>query len=136
MGEARDVAVRYFDALSAGDVAAAVALVADDGDFRSPMARIQGKDEIRAFLRGFDSAFPGARFEITHVVESGTSVAVEGTYRGTHTGPLMTPQGGSVPATGRDVSAPFVTMFEVKDGAIISHRPYWDLAGFMSQLAS
>jgi ketosteroid isomerase-like protein len=71
----------YFDALSAGDVDAAVALVADDADFRSPMARIQGKDEIRAFLGGFDSAFPGARFEITHVIESGTSVAVEGSTR-------------------------------------------------------
>jgi steroid delta-isomerase-like uncharacterized protein len=134
MGEARDLAVRYFDALTAGDVDGAVALVADDGDFRSPMARIHSKDEIRAFLAGFDSAFPGARFEITHLIESGRSVAVEGVYHGTHTGPLMTPDGGSLPATGRDVSAPFVTIFEVDAGAITSHRPYWDLAGFISQL--
>lgn len=134
MGEAGELAVRYFDALSAGDVDAAVALIADDGDFRSPMGQMQGKDQIRAFLGGFDTAFPGAQFEIARVIESGGSVAVEGVYRGTHDGPLLTPDGGSLSATGRDVSAPFVTMFEVTGGAITSHRPYWDLAGFMAQL--
>jgi ketosteroid isomerase-like protein len=80
MGEAGDLAVRYFAALSAGDLDGAVALVADAGDFRSPMGQLQGKDQIRAFLGGFDTAFPGAQFEITKVIESGSSVAVEGAY--------------------------------------------------------
>jgi len=85
-------------------------------------------------LTGFDTAFPGARFDIDNVLESEGLVAVEGVYRGTHGGPLMTPDGGSLPATGRGVSAPFVTVFEVSGGEITSHRPYWDLAGFMAQL--
>jgi len=134
MGEAPEVATRYFEALSGGDVEAAVKLVADAGDFRSPMGRMEGRDQIRAFLDGFDTAFPGARFDIEHVFESGSSVAVEGVYRGVHGGPLMMPDGATLPATGRSVSAPFVTVFEVTNGSITSHRPYWDLAGFMAQL--
>ena len=38
--------------------------------------------------------------------------------------------------TGRRVHAPFVTMFDIADGRITSHRPYWDMAGFMAQLTS
>jgi steroid delta-isomerase-like uncharacterized protein len=135
VGEATDVARQYFRALSAGDVEAAVQLVDDDADFRSPMGKIEGMDQIRAFLGGFDAAFPGAQFDIERVLESGSSVAVEGVYRGIHGGPLMTPDGGRLPATGRSVSAPFVTVFDVTNGSIRSHRPYWDLAGFMAQLA-
>jgi len=37
-------------------------------------------------------------------------------------------------AAHRPVNAPFVTVFEVVHGSITSHRPYWDLAGFMAQL--
>lgn len=98
------------------------------------MGEIRGRDQIRAFLGGFDSAFPGAQYEVGQVIESGSSVAVEGVYRGTHSGPLVTPDARTLPATGRTVSAPFVTIFEVANGAITSHRPYWDLAGFMAQL--
>ena len=48
----------------------------------------------------------------------------------------MMPDGGSLPATGRSVSAPFVTMLEVSEGAITSHRPYWDVAALMAQLTA
>jgi steroid delta-isomerase-like uncharacterized protein len=129
-----EVAIQYFKALSSGDLAGAVDLVTDEGQFLSPMGQIHGKDAIRAFLGGFDTAFPGARFDISTVLESGSLVAIEGVYRGTHEGPLATPDGGALPATGRTVSAPFVTIFEIVDGAITSHRPYWDVAGFMAQL--
>jgi steroid delta-isomerase-like uncharacterized protein len=134
MGEARDVSKRYFQLLSEGDVDAAVELVDDKGDFRSPMGNIKGREQVRAFLGGFEMAFPRANYDIEHVFEDGDKVAMEGVYRGTHSGPLMTPDGGSIAPTGRQVSAPFVTVFEVSGGLITSHRPYWDLAGFMAQL--
>ena len=136
MSAAADAAVRYFAVLSDSDVEGAVALVADNADFRSPMGQMNGKDEIRVFLGGFDTAFPGARFDIDNVLELGNLVAVEGVYSGVHGGPLMLPDGGSLPATGRSVSAPFVTMLEVSEGAITSHRPYWDVAALMAQLTA
>lgn len=136
MGEPTDVVTRYFEALSTGDVDGAVALVADDADFRTPMGPIQDRDGIRTFLSGFDAAFPEASYRVDTVLESTASVAVEGIYAGTHNGPLALPDGSSLAPTGREVSVPFVTMFRVVDGAIVSHRPYWNVTDFLNQLTS
>jgi steroid delta-isomerase-like uncharacterized protein len=136
MGEAAKTADEYFSALSNGDVDGAVDLIADDGDYRTPMGRLPGKDGIRQYLAGFDAAFPEAHFDIEHLIESGETVAVEGVYHGRHDGPLGLPDGGALPATGRNVHAPFATMLTVSGGRITSHRPYWDLAGFMAQLTA
>jgi steroid delta-isomerase-like uncharacterized protein len=134
MGEAAKTAEAYFSALSDGDVNRAVDLVTDDGDYRTPMGRLPGKDAIRQYLAAFDAAFPDAHFDLEHVIESGGTVAVEGVYQGRHEGPLALPDGSALPATGRNVHAPFATMLTVDGGRITSHRPYWDLAGFMAQL--
>ena len=134
MGEAAKTADAYFSALSDGDVDGAVELIADDADYRTPTGRLPRKDVIRQYLAGFDAAFPDAHFDIEHVIESGDMVAVEGVYQGKHEGPLGLPDGSALPATGRRVHAPFATVFTVRDGRITSHRPYWDLAGFMAQL--
>lgn len=126
--------MQYFNALSAGDVDATVGFIAEDGDFRTPMGAMSGRDPIRAYLGAFDAAFPEAQYDVATVVESGGAVAVEGTYGATHQGPIPLPDGSTIPATGRTVRQPFVTMFDVADGSIVSHRPYWDLASFMAQL--
>jgi steroid delta-isomerase-like uncharacterized protein len=135
MGNAlADVALMYLQALSDSDVDAAVDLLADEADFRTPMGVMPGKEAARSFLTGFDHAFPDATFRIDHVLDHDDLVAVEGVYEGTHTGPLMSPDGGALSPTGRRVQAPFVTVFAVAGGKITSHRPYWDVAGFMAQL--
>jgi predicted ester cyclase len=71
---------------------------------------------------------------VGHVVESQDDVVVEGVYSGTHTGPLATPDGQEIAATDKSVNVPYVTMFEVRDGRIASHRAYWDQMAFMAQL--
>jgi steroid delta-isomerase-like uncharacterized protein len=136
MGEPTDVVTHYFEALSTGDVDTAVALIADDADFRTAMGPIPDRDGIRAFLAGFDAAFPEATYRIDTLLESTASVAAEGIYAGTHNGPLSLRDGSSLEPTGREVSVPFVTMFRVVDGAIVSHRPYWNLTDFLNQLTS
>jgi steroid delta-isomerase-like uncharacterized protein len=130
------VVTRYFEALSTGDVDVAVALVAKDADFRTPMGPLPDAEAIRAFLAGFDAAFPEATYRIDTLIESTASVAAEGLYAGTHNGPLPLPDGTVMTATGREVSVPFVTMFRVVRGAIVSHRPYWDVTDFFGQLTS
>jgi len=134
MGQAGDVVRQYFKALSDGDVAAAVGLVADGADFGTPMGAMTERGPIAEYLSAFERTFPKADYAIDTLVESGSAVAAEGRYRATHQGPMMLPDGSTLPATGREVTAPFVTMFEVSNGEIVSHRPYWDLAGLMAQL--
>ena len=136
MGDATDLVIKYFEALGSGDVEAAVQLVAEDSDFRTPMGVMSGRAAIVAYLSTFETAFPRATYDLAAVIEQDGKVAAEGTYRATHRGSLALPDGSSLDPTGREVAAPFVTMFDVVDGAIVAHRPYWDLAGFMAQLTS
>jgi steroid delta-isomerase-like uncharacterized protein len=136
VGEPTDVVTGYFEALSTGDVEGAVALIAEDADFRTPMGLVSDRDAVRAFLAGFDAAFPEASYRIDTLLESSASVAAEGLYAGTHNGPLPLPDGSMLAATGREVSTPFVTMFRVVRGRIVSHRPYWNVTDFLSQLTS
>jgi steroid delta-isomerase-like uncharacterized protein len=135
MATARQIAEAYFAAaLDRGDLEDALRQLRQDVEFASPAAQIRGRDKLRPYLEGFAGAFPDARYRINWAIESGSSVALEGIYSGTHTGTLRMPDGTELPATGRHVSVPFVTLFDVKDDKISSHRAYWDVATVMAQL--
>ena len=130
----RAIAEQYFQAITKRDMSAALACFAPGADFRSPMGPAPFPDGIRGMLSGYDTAFPGSRFEVENAIESGDQVALEGTWIGKHTGPMQLPDGRTLPATGREVRAPFTTLFRVRDGKLAAHRAYWDLASFMAQL--
>jgi steroid delta-isomerase-like uncharacterized protein len=135
MAMARRIAEAYFAAaLERGDLEEALGQMRNDVEFASPATRIRGRDELRPYLEGFAGAFPDARYEINWAIESGSSVALEGVYSATHTGALRMPDGTELAATGRHVSVPFVTLFDVRGDKISSHRAYWDVATVMAQL--
>jgi steroid delta-isomerase-like uncharacterized protein len=135
MVTARQIAEAYFAAaLDRGDLEDALRQLRQDVDFASPAAQIRGRDKLRPYLEGFAAAFPDARYKINWAIESSSSAALEGVYSGTHTGTLRMPDGTELAATGRHVSVPFVTLFDVKDDKISSHRAYWDVATVMAQL--
>lgn len=128
------VARRYFDLAEAGDTDGALALFAGVARFVGPMGELPLPDGVRAYLESYATSFPGNRFEITNVFEAGDQVAVEGYWSGRHSGPMVLPDGSSLPPTNRQVRAPFATIFTVRDGRIIEHRGYWDMAGFIAAL--
>ena len=134
MAEAREIAEQYFRSIERGDVSAALACLARGAEFTNPLGAMPVPDGVRAMLDGYVSAFPDNRFEVKNAVESGDQVVLEGDWVGTHKGPLPLPSGQSIPASGRAVRAPFATVFRVREGRIVSHRSYWDLAGFLTQL--
>jgi steroid delta-isomerase-like uncharacterized protein len=135
MAIARQIAEAYIAAaLERGDLEDALRQLRHDVEFASPAARIRGRDALRPYLEGFAGAFPDARYEISCAIESGSSVALEGVYSATHTGALRMPDGTELAATGRHVSVPFVTLFDVEGDKISSHRAYWDVATVMVQL--
>jgi steroid delta-isomerase-like uncharacterized protein len=130
----RAVAEAYFTALNAGDVRGAGARLSDDVEFMTPTGALRGREQATAVLEDYAAAFPDAQFEVTRALEAGSSVALEGFYRGTHAGPLRPRDRPEIPPTGRRVEVPFVTLFDVEGREITSHRAYWDGAGFMAQL--
>lgn len=133
MGEAREAAERWYRAVESGDEGAMVDVLTDDCDFLSPGGPVSSGKEAATFAGAFMTAFPDARFKFQARVESGDTVAEEGTYSGTHTGTLVGPQ-GDIPATGKTVTIPFVALSKVRDGRVSYHHAYWDNAAFMMQL--
>jgi steroid delta-isomerase-like uncharacterized protein len=134
MADAAELGAKWFEAIQAHDIEGAVALLADDVDFVSPGYSFRGSGQARGFLQGYVDSFPDATFDIRSETSVGSRAVLEGVYAGTNSGPMSTPQ-GEMPATGRSVSLPFVTIVESVDGErISSHRAYWDQVAFLGQL--
>jgi predicted ester cyclase len=87
----------------------------------------------RQYGEAFKAGLPDAHMEVTNVIESGDMVAVEARFVGTHTAPLMSPQGELAPS-GRSIDLAFSDFFELEDGKIVRHGVYYDQIAFMTQL--
>lgn len=95
--------------------------------------RMDGLAAFKAFEEGFHRAFPDAHMVVNSALESGNTIALEGVFVGTHTGPLVSPA-GEVPATYRKLELPYGDFFEIENGRIVSHHIYYDQVTFLTQL--
>jgi len=93
----------------------------------------QGKESFRQFFMGFKTAFPDLTITHRNVVAAGDQVAVEFGAVGTHTGPLMTPNGAVAP-TGRVVHFNVVEFHTWKGGKLTRLVNYQDALSLMGQL--
>jgi hypothetical protein len=64
---------------------------------------------------------------------SGNTVTIELTWRGTHTGPLVLPNGTIAP-TGRSIELRACEVVEVEGGKTRSFTQYFDLSSLMRQI--
>lgn len=80
---------------------------------------------------GFVAAFSEAKHQILSQIAEGDMVATRLVWRGVHTSEFA-----GMPATGRAVSIDAVAVDRIEGGKIVSHDAYFDLAGFMGQLAA
>jgi len=88
------------------------------------------EESLGAYLR----AFPDLHCELTNVIGDDEYFAYEWVGRGTHTGPLASPQ-GEIPPTGRRIEVRACSVIRLNaQGLIAEEREYWDMAGFMQQL--
>jgi len=133
MSEARDLAEAHIRAFNERAWGRAAEIYAPDLAVTEPGGPVSGIEEFIGHAQGFTTAFPDSRMEVTAIIESGSQVAVEGVYSGTHTGPLASPQ-GQVPPTGRTLNLPICLVFEVAAGRITSNHAYYDQMTFAAQL--
>lgn len=125
---------RRFPALiDSGDYGAFNQVLTSDCVFVHPAAPVTGPDPIAGFMRPFRDAFPDAGHSVARTLVAGAAVVVEGTWAGTHTGMLATPQ-GDLPATGRRVQVPFATIAQLHGGRLASVHLYVDQVAFMRHL--
>ncbi|HEY1775588.1 MAG TPA: ester cyclase [Solirubrobacteraceae bacterium] len=125
---------RFYENFSAGNIDEAVAVRAEDLEIIDPgMGDVVGRERFREYLETFKRAVPDAQAMIEHTVDSGETVAVEGRFIGTHTGPLATDDGDVAP-TGATVDLRFADLSRVRDGTIIAYHTYHDQLGLLTQL--
>ncbi len=137
MSESENLATveKLFAALETRDFASTDGYYA--ADFRqeapgrpAPMTLEQSREN----LQGFITAFPDLSFKLRTKVAQGDSVAVSWTSSGTHTGPLPTPTGDSLPPTNKKASVNGSSFYKFKNGKIVGSQTYWDMTGLLAQL--
>ncbi len=95
--------------------------------------RIAGSNEVIDAWKGWATALPDSKATFDREVASGDTVTLELTWRGTHTGPLQTPN-GEIAATGRKIEVQAVQVIDLVDGKAKSIRHYFDMATLLEQL--
>lgn len=91
------------------------------------------RDEIRAYMQGWFTAFPDMRVVSRNRVIGEDAVAAEIEFTGTNTGPL-TMGGMEIPATGKGVVGQGSYFVRLTDGKITEFSSHPDAAGLMVQL--
>lgn len=135
MGALLDIVRQHYGDMNDGQWERTAELFRDDVVSELPGSPpLRGIEPFLAYGRVFATAFPDIDMQVRSAVESGDHIVVEGTFAGTHTGPLATPDGNEVPPTGKRVEFTFADAFDVQDGKISAHRVYFDQMALMAQL--
>ena len=134
MGEAREIFDRATAGINAHDAQAIAACYAENAEVRDPFGPHRGRQEIAAYWEVFFTAFPDARGEAVRKYEVGDTAIDEWEFEGTHTGPLVSPDGSAIPATGKTVRMRGADFGRVENGLIAEHRIYFDQMEMLAQL--
>lgn len=112
----------FLDAWARGDVAEMSTYYHDDivSYPNRSMRPLNGKAAVLEFLAKFGKGMEEPVFEQTLMMESGSTLFVEGTE--------------SYQKNGRNISIPYAGIVEFKDGKIIAKRDYFDLKSLEKQL--
>ena len=134
------VVIRWFTEFWGKDVNLAVvdAIAAPDMLLKYSLHEPRrGREDIKAFMTGFRTAFPDLNFwGVTGLIAEGDYVVGQWDGGGTHTGPAFSDfLAGSLPAaTGRKMRFTGTTVLRLKDGKIVEEIGLDDGVSALTQL--
>jgi ketosteroid isomerase-like protein len=135
MSEAREVLDRLTAAVVANDAQAVAGCYAEDAVAVTPdEGELRGRDRIAEYMSQFGGSFPDLQYKYLQKHDAGNVAIDEGYLIGTHTGPLTTPSGEAIPATGKQIYVRSCDVATVAAGLITQHRMYFDQMEFLGQL--
>ena len=134
MNTMRDEYERAVQLYNAGDMEDFANFYTEDAELVTPEGTAQGRAAIREQWSRDKVGFPDCAVTIDVIVEQGDTIAGEWTWAGTHTGPLVLPDGTEVPPTGKRVEIKGMELVQVRDGKIAVHHAYWDNMAMAGQL--
>ena len=97
------------------------------------LRRVQGHERYVELCQGWKQALPDVTGTIERSIASGSTVAQELTWRGTHTGPLLGP-GGTLPATGKRVQVQASFWLTFQGGRVTEAHHHLDVLSLLQQL--
>jgi predicted ester cyclase len=125
---------RNITAVNARDIDGYLANQQPDVEFVLPGGvTLRGRDQVRQYTEALWQAFPDGILAFGAQVFGGDAAATEVVFTGTHTGPVVTPN-GSIPPTGRTVTLRSASIIRIKDGLVASEHVYLDQLEMMTQL--
>ena len=134
MDRYRGLLDRYVERYNAGDLDAVMELYAEDSTQRMPDGIFVGRDVIRDRLAKELSSFTDLHHRVVSYMEQGETFADEWVFVGTHTGPVVLPDGSELPPTGKRVEVPGMELVRMRDGRIVANNLYYDNLAVAAQL--
>jgi steroid delta-isomerase-like uncharacterized protein len=131
------LARKQVEAFNSGDWEQMRAMLASDSryDELGTERKIEGPEKIVELFKGWKTAFPDAVGTVTSAVASGNMAALEVTWKGTHTGPLGTPE-GTIPASGKRQETPAAFFLTFEGDKIKESRHYFDSMTLLKQIGA
>jgi steroid delta-isomerase-like uncharacterized protein len=125
------------DAFSHGDWELLRGTLASDSSYDElgTQRKIEGPEKIVELFKAWKAAFPDGAGTVTSVVSSANTVALEVTWKGTHTGPLTTAE-GTIPASGKRQETPAGIFFTFEGDKIKESRHYFDSLTLLTQIGA
>jgi steroid delta-isomerase-like uncharacterized protein len=94
--------------------------------------RMEGGPDVAVNVaQMFSNAMSDAKITIKTIHVAGDTAACEFTGTGTHDGDFQ-----GIPASGRKVTMPVITVLDIKDGKIAAEREYMDAAHLLQQMGA
>ena len=130
----RQVIDQFYEVVDGKKLDRLAEIEAADLVFTTPMGTVKGPAAHGQMLTGIATAFPNYKHTVKRCVESGNLISCEGTWSADHTGPMMMPDGKSIPATKKHVELPFVGFGRVQAGKLAEMNVAFDMMALMQQL--
>lgn len=130
-----DIAARareFYEAVSAGDIDAAVGMFADDFVEHDEFPGLEPTREgVRQFFESFRAAFPDLRFEAEDVFAAGDKAVGRIRMTGTQQGEFM-----GLPASGRRIDVSGIDIVRFRGEKMVEHWGAFDSLKMMTQLGA
>lgn len=131
-GEAETVVRRYFEAVNARELEAALAMWAEGGlENVHGQGEYAGREGLRTFIGGLLDALPDLNFEIVSTTAEGERCGVQWRMTGTFAGPGML---NGVAPTGHPLTLEGVDLLTVRDGQVVSNEVFMDTMSVARQV--
>jgi steroid delta-isomerase-like uncharacterized protein len=131
------IALTILEAWNTKDYERAYGVLADDFEAVEVAtgATFAGPTGLRQEYTLWHTAMSDGRIDVTNVISSGSSVAIESMVRGTHDGIFVTDI-EELAATGRSIEFPMCTIATIVNGAYALERHYFDMQSLLKQFGA